>query len=194
MDEKFEKLFAMIDRDESRFQDKWRLTGRGRDPEGGNKKSDLKHIYQVEEMVIHTFDGWKNRRGSAREINESERSSAKIEESRCGSRKMSDLERRRLGILKLDSNNFPQIQNLCILGPIQVGWTFTATSRTVLRPATMLWSCTNMDEFVASHQASLRGSAAEVRRIPVDKLRDLTTIERKLLESRFERQPPDLPL
>ncbi|GBO40612.1 hypothetical protein AVEN_76848-1 [Araneus ventricosus] len=114
----------------------------------------------------------------------------KIEESRCEVReKMSDLERRRLGDLETRPNNFPANPEFMYSRPTVKPLTFDGlTSWTVFKTQFDVVSCTNRwTEFVKASQlvASLRGSAAEVLQgIPVDKLRDLTTIE-KALESRF---------
>ncbi|GBM34887.1 hypothetical protein AVEN_220687-1 [Araneus ventricosus] len=185
MDEKFEKLFAMMAEMKAGLEDKMeagqeemrsgqeRLEQEMRSGQEEIKSQIQAHTEsQVEEMKIHV-DGCIGK--IEEEVQcvklkiekvESE-VQRKIEESNCEvQEKIGNLERRIIKLLTFDG---------------QTSWTVFKTQFDVVS-STNGWT-----DFVKASQlvASLRGSAAEVLQgIPADKLTDLTTVE-KALESRF---------
>ncbi|GBM36470.1 hypothetical protein AVEN_234846-1 [Araneus ventricosus] len=207
MDEKFEKLFAMMEEMKAGLEDK--MEAGQEEMRSGQEileqvmrsgqeeiKSQIQahNESQVEEMKIHVG-------GCIRKIEEEVQCvklkidkvknevQRKIEESNCEvQEKIGNLERR-ISELEERPNYFPAGPEFISSRPTVKPLTFDGqTSWTVFKTQFDVVSFTNgWTDFVKASQlvASLRGSAAEVLQgIPADKLTDLTTVE-KTLESRF---------
>ncbi|GBM20041.1 hypothetical protein AVEN_77954-1 [Araneus ventricosus] len=207
MDEKFEKLFAMMAEMKANLEDKMEAgqeemrSGQERlEQEMRSGKEEIKSQIQantesqVEEMKIHV-DGCIGK--IEEEVQcvklkiekvESE-VQRKIEESNCEVQEKIGNLKRRISELEERPNDFPAspefISSLPPVKPLtfdrQTSWTVFKTQFDIVN-STNGWT-----DFVKASQlvASLRGSTAKVLQgIRADKLTDLTTIE-KALESRF---------
>ncbi|GBN61398.1 hypothetical protein AVEN_173805-1 [Araneus ventricosus] len=185
MDEKFEKLFAMMAEMKAGLEDKMEA---GQEEMRFGQEEIKSRIQahtesQVEEMKIHVD-------GCIGKIEEEVQCvKLKIEESNCEvQEKIGNLERR-ISELEERPNYFPASPEFISSRPTVKPLTFDGqTSWTVFKTQFDVVSSTNgWTDFVKASQlvASLRGSAAEVLQgISADKLTDLTTIE-KALEFRF---------
>ncbi|GBM20740.1 hypothetical protein AVEN_105967-1 [Araneus ventricosus] len=214
MDEKFEKLFAMMAEMKAGLEDKMEAgqekmkagqeemkAGLEKEMEAGQERmeqvqEEMKDLIRAgkEEMrahVVSQVEGIKDHVNGCigRMEEEVQGVKGKIEEVKTEvHEKMSDLERR-LSDIETRPNNFPANPEFLYLRPTVKPLTFNMlTSWTVVKTQFDVVSSTNgwMDSVKASQLvALLRGSAVEVLQgIPADKLTDLTAIE-KALESRF---------
>ncbi|GBN20268.1 hypothetical protein AVEN_106506-1 [Araneus ventricosus] len=203
MDEKFEKLFAMMAEMKAGLEDKMEAgqeemrvapAGLEQKMEAGQEEmrsgqEEIKnqiqaHVEsQVDEIKIHV-DGCI---GKIEEEVQCMKGKIDKVESEV-QKKIGNLERR-ISELEARPNNFQTSPELMYARSTIKSLTFDRqTSWTVFKTQFDVVSSTNgWTDFVKASQlvASLRGSAVEVLRgIPADKLTDLTTIE-KALESRF---------
>ncbi|GBN24263.1 hypothetical protein AVEN_109699-1 [Araneus ventricosus] len=196
MDEKFEKLFAMMAEMKAGLEYKMES---GQEEMRSGQEEIKSHIQahtesQVEEMKIHV-DGCIGKieeevQCAKLKIEKVESEvQRKIEESNCKvQEKIGNLERR-ISELEEMPNYFPASPEFISSRPKVKPLTFDGqTPWTVFKTQFDVVSSTNgWTDFVKASQlvASLRGSEAEVLQvIPADKMTDLTTVE-KALESRF---------